>query len=113
MAMETTYTTLRQNLASILDHVVDSRETVLVRRRGARDVALIPAEELAGIVETAHLLRSPRNAQRLLVALHRAERRKTKLSNVKKKQLPAGRGSLTGGCLQAVSDHLSANTAGC
>ncbi len=72
MATETTYTSLRENLASTLDQVVDQQETVIVRRRGARDVALIPATELAGLIETAHLLRSPRNAKRLLAALHRA-----------------------------------------
>jgi len=82
MATETTYTSLRQNLASVLDQVVDQQETVIVRRRGSRDVALIPASELAGLVETAHLLRSPRNARRLLTALHRAERGKTKPTSV-------------------------------
>lgn len=82
MAMETTYTSLRANLAKVLDQVVEQRETVVVRRRGARDVALIPADELAGLVETAHLLRSPRNARRLLAALRRAERGKTKPASV-------------------------------
>jgi len=76
MPTETTYTSLRENLASVLDQVVDQQETVIVRRRRARDVALIPASELAGLIETAHLLRSPRNAQRLLAALQRAERGK-------------------------------------
>src|SRR5215472_15127086 len=78
MAIETTYTSLRENLASVLDEVVDQQDTVIVRRRGARDVALIPAAELAGLLETAHLLRSPRNARRLVAALRRAERGKTK-----------------------------------
>ena len=78
MATETTYTSLRQNLASLLDRVVDQQETVIVRRRGSRDVALIAATELAGLIETAHLLRSPRNARRLLTALHRAERGKAR-----------------------------------
>jgi antitoxin YefM len=82
MATETTYTSLRENLASILDQVVDQQETVIVRRRGARDVALVPAGELAGLMETAHLLRSPRNARRLMTALHRAERGKTKPATV-------------------------------
>ena len=82
MAIETTYTSLRQNLASVLDQVVDQQETVVVRRKGARDVALIPAGELAGLMETAHLLRSPRNARRLLTALRRAEDRKIKPSAV-------------------------------
>jgi antitoxin YefM len=74
MAVETTYTSLRENLASVLDQVVDQQETVIVRRRGSRDVALVPASELAGLIETAHLVRSPRNARRLLSALRRAER---------------------------------------
>ncbi len=59
MAIETTYTRLRDDLASILDRVVDDQEVVIVRRRGSRDVALVPATELAGLLETAHLLRSP------------------------------------------------------
>ncbi len=82
MAAETTYTSLRQNLASVLDQVVDQQETVIVRRKGSRDVALVPAAELSGLIETAHLLRSPRNARRLLTALHRAERHRTKPQTV-------------------------------
>ena len=78
MATETTYTRLRENLPTVLDQVVDRQETVIVRRRGSRDVALIPAGELAGLIETSHLLRLPRNARRLLAALHRAGRRKPK-----------------------------------
>jgi antitoxin YefM len=74
MATETSYSSLRANLASVLDRVVDDQEVVVVRRKGARDVALIPAAELAGLMETAHLLRSPANARRLMTALRRAER---------------------------------------
>ena len=93
MAMETTYTSLRQNLAVILDHVADQHETVIVRRRGSRDVALVPARELAGLMETAHLLRSPANARRLLGALQRALRGKTKAGNVAdlRRQIPGGK----------------------
>jgi antitoxin YefM len=78
MPSETTYTSLRANLASVLDQVVDQQETVIVRRRGARDVAMLPATELAGLVETAHLLRSPSNTRPLLSALRRAEQGRTK-----------------------------------
>jgi antitoxin YefM len=74
MAIETTYTHLRENLASVLNQVVNDQEVVIIRRRRAEDVALIPASELAGLMETAHLMRSPRNAARLLRALRRAER---------------------------------------
>jgi antitoxin YefM len=64
---------LRQNLSTVLDQVVDQQDTVIVRRRGAHDVAWIPASELAGLVETAHLLRSPRDARRLMTAPRRAK----------------------------------------
>ncbi len=83
MAIETTYTSLRARLASVLDKVVKDQEVVIVRRRGAKDVALIPAEELAGLMETAHLLRSPKNAKRLLTALRRADRRSGKPETVR------------------------------
>ena len=73
---ETTYTNLRQSLASVLDQVANDHEVVIVRRKGDRRVAMVPADELAGLIETAHLLRSPRNAQRLLTALRRAKARK-------------------------------------
>ena len=78
MPVETTYTRLRQGLAATLRQVVSDQEVVIVRRKGGEDVALVPAQELAGLIETAHLLRSPRNAQRLLRALRRAEQRKGK-----------------------------------
>ena len=82
MATETTYTNLRANLASLLDTVVDDREVLIVRRRGARDVALVPAADLASLEETAHLLRSPRNAKRLLTALRRANGKTRKPESV-------------------------------
>lgn len=67
------YTRARANLASLCDQVASTREPVLIRRRDAQDVALVSAEELAGLQETAHLLRSPANARRLLTALTRAQ----------------------------------------
>jgi len=69
---ETTYTNLRLSLASVLDRVADDREVVIIVRKGEKKVAMVPADELAGLMETAHLLRSPKNARRLLRALHRA-----------------------------------------
>ena len=84
MPVETTYTSLRERLASVLDQVVNDQEVVIVRRRGAKDVALVPAGELTSLMETAHLLRSSRNAQRLLAALKRAARGKGKPESVDK-----------------------------
>jgi antitoxin YefM len=87
---ETTYTNLRQRLASILDRVADDHEVVIVRRKGDRNVAVVPADELAGLLETAHLLRSPKNAQRLLTALRRAVTKKGKPERVDKLRAEMG-----------------------
>ena len=72
MIHETSYTQARERLAALMDQVTDTREPVLIRRRGREPVALIAAEELAGWLETAYLLRSPKNARRLLEASERA-----------------------------------------
>ena len=74
----TSYSNLRENLAAIWDKVEDSQEPVIVERRGHQTMAILPAEELEELRETAHLLRSPRNAARLLTALQRALRGQTK-----------------------------------
>lgn len=60
-------------LAALCDEVASTRQPVLIRRPGSEDVALISAEELASLTETAHLMRSPANAQRLLRALLRSQ----------------------------------------
>jgi len=77
MTIQTTYTQARANLATLLDAVTDDQEVVIIQRRGAADVALIAADELQSLLETAHLLRSPVNAERLLAALTRAQQQTT------------------------------------
>lgn len=67
------YTEARDRLASIWDESVSSREAVTIDRRGHESMVLVPAGEWEGLVETAHLLRSPANARRLLAALNRLE----------------------------------------
>jgi antitoxin YefM len=74
MPIETTYTSARANFASLCSDVAMTRDVVIIKRRGAEDVALVAATELHSLVETAHLLRSPKNAGRLLRALTRARR---------------------------------------
>ena len=76
MFIQTTYSNARANLASLLDQVSDNREIVVIKRRGSEDVALVAVSELSSLLETAHLLRSPKNAQRLLAALERATSKK-------------------------------------
>jgi len=69
MSISLTYTQARANLASLLDEVSLNKEVVVINRKNAENVALISESELTGILETAHLLRSPKNAQRLLKTL--------------------------------------------
>ena len=67
-----TYSQLREHLAEVWDQVEDTQEPIIVSRKGHQDLAMLPADELEGIRETAHLLRSPKNAKRLFGALARA-----------------------------------------
>jgi len=78
MSIQTTYTNARARFAGLCDAATTNREVIIIQRRGAEDVALIAADELASLQETAHLLRSPKNARRLLVALERALERSEK-----------------------------------
>ncbi len=72
MTIRTTYTQARDGLAKLLDQVTHNREIVVIQRRGEEEVAMIAASELESLMETAYLLRSPANAERLLSALGRA-----------------------------------------
>lgn len=69
MSISLTYTQARANLAKLLDEVSLNNEVVIIKRKNAENVALVSESELSSILETAHLLRSPKNAQRLLKAL--------------------------------------------
>ncbi|MEZ4710694.1 MAG: type II toxin-antitoxin system prevent-host-death family antitoxin [Caldilineaceae bacterium] len=73
--IQTTYSHARAHLAELCNQVTDGREVVIIQRRGKDNIALISADELEGLLETAHLLRSPKNAERLLNALARAQAR--------------------------------------
>ena len=72
MTIQTTYTQAREGLARLLDQVTHDREIVLIKRRGEEEVAMIAASELESLLESAYLLRTPANAERLLAALGRA-----------------------------------------
>ena len=68
-----TYTESRAKYAETLDAVVDDREEVIVTRAGHDPVVIVALDEYESLKETAHLLRSPENARRLLAAIDRLE----------------------------------------
>jgi antitoxin YefM len=66
----TSYSDLRKNLAATLDSVTDDHAPVLITRdRGKPAAVLMSVEDFASYEETQHLLKSPRNAERLLEAV--------------------------------------------
>jgi len=75
MSNQTTFTDASTNLAELCDRVVADRDVVIITRQEGESVALIAAGELDSLLETAYLLRSPKNAARLLTALERAKAR--------------------------------------
>ena len=87
MSITLTYTQARARLAELLDEVSLNKEVVIIKRKKAENVALISESELSSLLETAHILRSPRNSKRLLSALLRVQKNGRKpqtLDNLKK-----------------------------
>jgi antitoxin YefM len=72
MIVETSYALTTPNLNVLLDRVVNDREIIYIKSQNGENVALIAADELQSLLETMHLLRSPKNAERLLNAISRA-----------------------------------------
>ena len=88
--LKTTYSNARANFAGLCDEVTNNREIVIIGRRRGASVAMISADELESLIETAHLMRSPKNAQRLLVSLERALKRQGEPSTSERLQKEVG-----------------------
>ena len=70
------YTAARQQLAKLMDSVVEDRRPVIVTRRSAPAIIMLALEEYEAMAETLHLLRSPKNARRLQKAARDASARR-------------------------------------
>ncbi len=68
-----TYTESRARYAETLNAVVDDREEVAITRAGHDPVVMVSLDDYESLKETAYLLRSPANAQRLLASIDRLE----------------------------------------
>ena len=88
--IEASYSQARQNFKVYLDRASENGETIVVKRRNGGDVAMIAADELSSLLETAHLLRSPKNARRLSAALNRARTGKGRRLNPSQLRSAAG-----------------------
>lgn len=63
------YTAARQNLKATLDRVVDDRTPITIVRQRGEPVVMMSLDDYNSIMETLHLLRSPKNAARLMEAI--------------------------------------------
>jgi antitoxin YefM len=71
-----TYTEARNNLASELDRVNDDYDVTIITRQKAEAGVLMSLKEYESLMETAHLLRSPKNAMRLMKSIENIEARR-------------------------------------
>ena len=63
------YTEARKNLAATMDKVCDDCDAVIITRRKARPVVMMSLDDYNSLMETAYLLSSPKNAERLMRAI--------------------------------------------
>src|SRR4051794_19275144 len=71
-----TYTAARENLASTINRVCEDHAPVVITKNRNQAVVMVSLEEYESLQETAHLLRSPANAKRLMDAVDALERGK-------------------------------------
>lgn len=67
------YTAARQNLAKTMDRVCSDHEPIIITRNNEQSVVMISLEDFNALEETAYLLRSPKNAKRLLESIAQLE----------------------------------------
>lgn len=68
------YTAARANLAKTMDEVCERHEPLIITRNGQSSVVMLSLEDFNSLEETAYLLRSPKNAKRLLESIADLER---------------------------------------
>jgi len=67
------YTNARRELAGTMEKVCDDHSQVIITRKNARSVVMMSLEDYQALEETAYLLRSPKNARRLLESIAELE----------------------------------------
>ena len=67
------YSHARSNLAQTMEKVCDDHTPVIITRKNQRSVVLLSLEDYQALEETAYLLRSPKNARRLLESITELE----------------------------------------
>ena len=76
------YTTFRNHLASTLDKVNDDHKPILITRQNGKPAVVISLEDFKSYEETAYLMASPKNAERLNRAIEQLDSGKAKKRNI-------------------------------
>jgi antitoxin YefM len=63
------YTAARENLAGTMDRVCDDHAPVIITRNRDQAVVMMSLEDYEALEETAYLLKSPKNARRIMSAI--------------------------------------------
>jgi antitoxin YefM len=63
------YTHARERLAETMERVCDDHTPIIITRKNERSVVMMSLEDYESLEETAYLLRSPKNAERLREAI--------------------------------------------
>ncbi len=61
-----TYSTARAKLADTMNRVCEDHEPIIITRNGEQAVVMMSLENFKSLEETSYLLRSPKNAKRLI-----------------------------------------------
>lgn len=77
------YSHARSKLAKTLDEVCRNRTPVIITRQRGGAAVLLSLEDYESLEETAYLLRSPRNATRLLQSIAQLEAGRGKKKKIK------------------------------
>ncbi len=72
MAASTKRALSRIDLDALVDRAIDNDGSVIIKRPGRQDLAVIAAEKLRELDTTAYLLASPKNRRRLLAGIRAA-----------------------------------------
>lgn len=67
------YTNARSNLAKTMEKVCEDHAPVIITRKNANAVVMISLADYEALEETTYLLRSPKNARRLLESIAELE----------------------------------------
>jgi len=73
-----TYSQARENLAKTITNVCEDHSPVIITKKGTEAVVMISLEDYEAMEETTYLLRSPKNAKRLLESIVQLEQGKGK-----------------------------------